>query len=157
MRSKIIRFITLTIYVCILNIFFFLIGIVFIDDYMCWSASNLNFGHFFLVVLYSFVQTIVFPVEKKFGIAIVSVLSLLCGLWFVYFDKIGFGNELWCDVVLSVSKCNHLLGLLFLNRFPALLQANFSFLYSIYIYLVGYSYKVFYEKIFYSCIVRKNK
>ena len=115
MRSKIIRFITLTIYVCILNIFFFLIGIVFIDDYMCWSASKLNFGHFFLVVLYSFVQTIVFPVEKKFGIAIVSVLSLLCGLWFVYFDKIGFGN------------------------------------------LVGYSYKVFYEKIFYSCIVRKNK
>lgn len=157
MSSKIIQFITLTIYMCVLNVFFFLIGNVFIDSYMCWSASKLNFGHFFLIVLYSFVQTIVFPIEKKFNIAIVSVLSLLCGLWFSYFDKIGFGNELWCDVVLSVSKCNHFLGLLFLNRYPALLQANFSFLYSIYIYLVGCSYKLLYEKFFYNRISRKGK
>jgi hypothetical protein len=157
MCGKIIQFITLTIYVCILNVFFFLLGNVFIEDYMCWSASKLNLGHFFLVVLYSFIQTIVFPLEKKFNIVIVSVLSLLCGLWFTYFDNIGFGNELWCDVVLSISKCNHFLGLTFLKRYPALLQTNFSFLYSIYIYLVGYSYKLFYEKILYNRIVRKNK
>ncbi len=147
MRRRIFQFITLTIYMCILNGIFFLIGNVFIDDYMRWSASQLNFGHIFLIVLFSFVQTIVFPIEKKLSVVIVSVLSLLCGIWFTYFEKIDIGNELWCDMVLSVSKFNHFLGLLLLKRHPTLFQANFSFLYPMYICLVGYSYIFLYKNL----------
>ena len=99
MHNKIIQFLTLIVYACVLNVIFLLIGTVFIHDYADWSASKLSFWHFFLIVVYSFVQTIVFPLKKNKNIIIVSLLSLIFGLLFTYCDTSGFGNELWCDVV----------------------------------------------------------
>lgn len=141
---------------CVLNIIFFLAGILFIPEYTYWSASELNFWNFFLIVVYSFTQTIVFPLIKKRNIIIFAFLSLICGLLLTYCDTDGFGNEIWCNIVLSVSKCNHFLGLLFLNHYPILLQANFTFFYSIYIVMVGYSYKFLYEKILYHLLLPKK-
>lgn len=156
MRDRIIQFTTLVVYMCVLNFFFFLVGILFIPDYTHWSASKLNFWHFFLIAIYSFIQTIVFPLIKKRNIIIFSFLSLICGLLLTYCDTDGFGNEIWCDIVLSISKCNHFLGLLFLNHHHILLRANFTFFYSVYIIMVGYSFNFLYKKIFSPFFLHKS-
>lgn len=155
MNNKLTQFAALTIYLSLLNIVFFLIGIVFIPDYMHWSSSKLNLGNFILIAVYSFIQTVVFPLTKK-SITLVSLLSLFCGLIFTFCETSGFGNEIWCDVVLSTSKCNHFLGLLFLKCHPILLKVNFPFFYATYIYSVGYSFKFLYERLFTPFVYKRS-
>ena len=143
MRDKFIQFLTLTLYMCILNVVFYLIGTLCIHHYSQWSASYLNIENIVFIAGYAFFQTVVFPIEKKHSIVISSWFLLTIGLLLTHDDLTGYGNEIWSILVTSISKCNHLLVIL-LEDNRLLMQSSFFLFFAIYLVFVGYSYKFIY-------------
>ncbi len=144
MRKKIIQFTSLTLYVVLLNMLFHLIGLFSIDDYNHWYASKLRIENIFPITIYAFLQTIVFPIDKRYRIILVSWFYLTLGLILTHNDATGMGNEIWSDMVTSISKCNHIFLICFLNN-DFLRQCGFFFLFVLYLLFLGYSYKWFYK------------
>lgn len=144
MREKIIQFVSFTLYVSLLNILFHLIGVLFVDDYYHWYASKLRIENIFPIAIYAFLQIIVFPINKRYRIILVSWFYLTIGLILTHNDATGMGSEIWSDMVTSISKCNHIFLISFLNN-DFLRQCGFFFLFALYLLFTGYSYKWFYK------------
>lgn len=144
MRKKIIQFASLTLYMSLLNILFHLIGFLFIDDYNHWYASKLRIENIIPIAIYAFLQTIVFPINKRYRIILVSWFYLTIGLILTHNDATGMGSEIWSDMVTSISKCNHIFLISFLNN-DFLRQCGFFFFFALYLLFTGYSYKWFYK------------
>lgn len=152
MKTRIIQFFTLIVYMSILNIVFHCFGVLFVSNYQNWVFSELKIGDIFFLAKYAFLQIFVFPIEKKYRIIIVAWFFLTIALILTHNDVDGIGWEVWSTIVYSISKFNHFFQIIFNNMKETdfvffLSRLNPYIFFSIYLIFVGYSFKDLYSKI----------
>ena len=143
MREKAIQVVTMILYMCILNVIFYLIGAYCIQcDYARYAEGELLFSDVFLIAVYAFIQIMVFPIHKRYRVVIVSWLYLTIGLMLNHNDVTGYGGEMWDMTATAISKFCLLIGSLNIE----LLRAQSCFLFfALYLIFTGYSYKWLYK------------
>ncbi len=152
MREKIIQFSMLTLYMCLLNVIFHLIGVFYFqDEYTHDVNGKLTMDAIFFVAQYSFLQTIVFPLNKRYRIIILAWIYLTLGLLWTYSGD-DMAWEVMDDIIFLTSKCNfdlcllfHSLGDDFLIDKVFLLHCNALFFFPLYLVFVGYSFRFLYK------------
>lgn len=162
-REKLVRLILLIIYVMLLNLFWWLVGIIFTDSFSHWLGSEVfkNIGNFlgalFTCTLYALIQIFVFPIEKKYRIIIVAWVFHTLFLWLTHNDL--DGGEIMFLITAEISQFNSLIGsIIFDCNFNSMIaykdlffELNDFYLFPLYLLFVGYSYRFLYR-----CFVLKK-
>lgn len=158
-KRKIMQFFSLIVYVLILNSFFSAIGFLFIEHYSNHVDSQLDWNNLsaelVLCSIYAVFQIFVFPIDKKKGPFFMSWLNLTLA-YVILNDCSGwdYGSDIWFSIVSLLSKFNHVLGVFLHNLLQYndndflhfLFFNNYTFIFCIYLLIVGYSFKFIFNK-----------
>jgi hypothetical protein len=89
----------------LLNLIGHLIGVLFIDEYVKYKKDFVFFDSLFLISIYSFFQVFVFPINKKYRVFIIPILTLLFFLPSVFDnDPTGLSGEFVYLIATTTSK-----------------------------------------------------
>ena len=146
--KKFVQFVSLIVFMMLLNLLAHLIGISFIDGYnkYCWGHFYF-FESLFFISIYSVFQIFVFPINKKYRKYVIPIFTLLLFSYLSFsYDPDGFGGELVYMTATCVSKIIGLLFLITSNITNDAIRINtvnilFSVGYSLYLLAVFSSFK----------------
>lgn len=104
--KKSVLFILLIIFMLLLNLIGYLIGILFIEGYNNYYWGNFYFFEsLFLMSLYSFIQIFVFSISKKYREYVIPIITLFLFSFLLFInDEGGFGFEVVDSIVSIISK-----------------------------------------------------
>ncbi|MCL2131462.1 MAG: hypothetical protein FWH36_03260 [Lentimicrobiaceae bacterium] len=102
--KKFVQFISLIIFMMLLNLVAHLIGVLFIDKYVEHERDFLFGEMLFFFCIYSFFQIFVFPINKKYRIYIIPAFTLLLASLMLFRDTGGYGGEVLYLTTTLVSK-----------------------------------------------------
>jgi len=94
----------------LLNLAGHMSGVLFVDEYSNFGLSFHFFESLLLISLYSIIQIFVFPINKKYRVFVIPLLTLLLFTFIVFsHDSDGFGGEIVHNIVALGSKIIYLI------------------------------------------------
>lgn len=143
--KKSMQFLLLILFMLILNILGYIIGMLFIHDFSQYEKFDF-FPSLFFVTIFSFFQIFVFPIKKKYREYFIPICTLF--LFFLHDDTSGYGGEFVYMISTATSKIIAFLTFLGTNIETDSIRYYFmnilhSIGFSCYLFIVFYVFKHF--------------
>ncbi len=143
--KKLIHFLLLILFMQLLNIVWYIIGILCIHNYSQYVKFDF-LPSLFLISTYSFLQIYIFPIKKKHREYIIPLCTLLVSLLMLYNDYDYMGGEVMYNLSTTTSKIIDLLVYIGSKIDEFIIRKYYMFIlfsigYSLYLFVVFHVYK----------------